>query len=164
MENDKICPTINEDNGSSFRLQQIYIIRDNIKKAFVHHEQIRKKYARTRSVLNKIAICSGSLSVGLSASALGTGLSTVGIPVAVPLGVLSVCMVILSTVTGSISKKLSKDVQKHGNIAMLSTTKLNTINDIVSKSLNDNIISDQEFYMIIDEMEKYNQMRQSIRN
>lgn len=155
MESDRIYPNLNEDNGSSFRLQQICLIKDSINKALEHHERVRKKYAKTRSIFNKVAIGSGSLSVTLSASALGTGLTGVGLPVAVPLGVLSGCTAILSTVTASISTKLSKNVQKHADIVMLSKSKLNTVNDIVSKSLNDNKISDQEFFLVVNEMEKY---------
>jgi len=164
MEQNNIYPNLNEDNGSSFRLQQICIIKDNISKNLEHHERVRKKYAKSRSVFNKIAIGSGSISVVLSGSALGTGLTGLGISLAIPLGVLSGFSAIVSSVCASMSKKLSKNVQKHSDIVMLSKTKLNTINDIVSKSLNDNQISDQEFYLIVNEMDKYNQMRQSIRN
>ena len=41
---------------------------------------------------------------------------------------------------------------------------MNSIKDRISKALNDNKISDEEFHNIISELDKYNEMKQDIRN
>ena len=161
--NSNIYPIINEDNGESFRLQQICNIKDTISKNLEHHERVRKKYAKSRSILNKVAITSGSLSVALSAGALASALSGIGIAAALPLGIISGCSALLSTITAGISKKLSKNVTKHADIVMLAKSKLSSINDLISKALSDNKVSSEEFQLIISEADKYNEIKQTIR-
>ena len=43
-------------------------------------------------------------------------------------------------------------------------SKVNSIKDRISKALNDNKISDEEFHNIISEVDKYNEMKRDIRN
>ena len=40
---------------------------------------------------------------------------------------------------------------------------MNSIKDRISKALNDNKISDEEFHNIISELDKYNEMKRDIR-
>ena len=55
------------------------------------------------------------------------------------------------SVTGNIVcyKILQSTVSKHNQIKMLAESKLNTINDHVSKALSDNFIRDEEFTLIL---------------
>jgi hypothetical protein len=46
---------------------------------------------------------------------------------------------------------------------MLAESKINTINDHVSKAFKDNHVSDDEFSLIISELTKFNQMKDEIR-
>jgi hypothetical protein len=55
----------------------------------------------------------------------------------------------------NISKKLSK----HEKIGMLAVSKLNTINDLISKVLNDSHISSEEFSLITKEKETFITMK-----
>ena len=41
---------------------------------------------------------------------------------------------------------------------------MNSIKDRISKALNDNKISDEEFHNIISEVDKYNEMKRDIQN
>ena len=41
---------------------------------------------------------------------------------------------------------------------------MNSIKDRISKALNDNKISDEEFHNIISEVDKYNEMKRDFRN
>ena len=41
---------------------------------------------------------------------------------------------------------------------------MNSIKDRISKALNNNKISDEEFHNIISELDKYNEMKRDIRN
>ena len=60
-------------------------------------------------------------------------------------------------------KKLSNKVSKHEQTVALAKSKSNTISSLVSKALSDNSISDSEFALIMAEKEKYNIMKQEIR-
>ena len=74
---------------------------------------IYKKYKRARSLFFNIATASGTLSVALSAGGLGTGITGVGLPVAVSLGSLGGFFAITSVISGSWAKMISKNVSKH---------------------------------------------------
>ena len=60
-------------------------------------------------------VCTGSgvLSVTLSAGGLGTGLTGVGLPVAVSLGALGGIWTMVSVITEGLAKKISKSMTKH---------------------------------------------------
>ena len=49
--------------------------------------------------------------------------------------------------------------QKHYEIKTLGVSKLNSIKNLISKALNDGQISEQEFKMVLDELDKYNELK-----
>ena len=53
-----------------------------------------------------------------------------------------------------INRKLKNKGTKHSNIKQLADAKLNSVLDIISKAINDNNISDNEFKLVVDEMNK----------
>ena len=61
-------------------------------------------------------------------------------------------------------KVFSSKAKKHYQIMMLAQAKLNTISDHISKALQDNSISDDEFHLIVSELDKYNKMKEDIRS
>ena len=103
------------------------------------------------------------ISVILSASGLGTSLTGFGAIVGVPLGVVGGVFGGLSVGFGYASKRLSGKVSKHEQTAAIAKSKLNTINDLVSKALKDNVISDQEFSIILAELEKFQKLKLEVR-
>ena len=54
--------------------------------------------------------------------------------------------------------------EKHLKIKTLASAKLDTIASHVSKALTDDFISDKEFKLIMEELEKYKAMKEEIRN
>ena len=106
-----------------------------------------------------IATASGSLSLALSTDGLGTGMTGVGLPVAVSLGALGGFCAITSEISGSWAKMISKNEIT----VSLCRAKLNTIKDILSKALIDEKISHEEFLLVKTEIDKYHSMRNSIR-
>ena len=62
-----------------------------------------------------------------------------------------------------IGRRLAVKAKKHDGIRVLAESKLNTIADHVSRALMDGQISDQEFRLITDEVEKYSKLKSEIR-
>ena len=62
-----------------------------------------------------------------------------------------------------ISRRLEIKSKKHNEIRVLAESKLNTNSDYVSTALSDGTISNQEFQLILSEIEKYNKMKDEIR-
>ena len=59
--------------------------------------------------------------------------------------------------------KLKAKAKNRDQIHVLAESKLNTIADHVSAALADDKISDEEFRLILSEVDKYNQMKEEIR-
>ena len=126
-------------------------------------KNIYKKYKRARSLFIKISTCSGTMSVALSAGGLGTEMTGVGLPVAVSLGAIGGLCAVVTVISGAWAKMISKNVSKHEITVSLCRAKLNTMKDIVSKALADNKINHEEFLLIKSEVDKYHDMKISIR-
>ena len=71
---------------------------------------------------------------------------------------------VFSVASKYINKKLQAKAIKHNKIRMLAEAKTNTIVDHVSKALMDGVISDDEFSLLISEVNKYKEMKEDIRS
>ena len=75
--------------------------------------------------------------------------------------------IVFSLATGIVKKLLNvtrKKKNKHNKIIMLAKNKLNSIETLMSQALIDLDISHEEFETIVNEKEKYEQMKENIRN
>jgi hypothetical protein len=61
-------------------------------------------------------------------------------------------------------KVLAAKTTKHIHIRMLAEYKLNTIKDHISKALNDGFISDEEFTLILSELDKFYKTHDEVRS
>ena len=156
-------PQNNEPTGENLRLTQSKEWLANLEKELDAWKNIYRKYKRTRSLFLNVASGSGTMSVALSAGGLGTAMTGVGLPVAVSLGALGGLCAVVSVFSGAWAKMISKNVSKHEITVSLCRAKLNTIKDIVSKALTDDKISHEEFLLIKSEVDKYHEMKKSIR-
>ena len=81
----------------------------------------------------------------------GVGLA---VPVMLPLEIVAIvcgCM--------GVCVKLMSKIQKHYEIKTLGESKLNSIKGLISTALNDGQISEQQFKMVLDELDKYNDLK-----
>ena len=70
----------------------------------------------------------------------------------------------LLSIIGKYNVKWSTSkAEKHEKIKTIASTKLNTISSHISKALTDNEITDDEFRLILEELEKYKVMKEEIR-
>ena len=157
MENypEHIYPTLPKDgDGETFRLQQTCDALQKLENEGKHYEAVRKKYKRYHDFLSKVSVSTGTLSFISSASGVGTALSGVGLPAGASLGAIGLICGILSVFTGAVAKKVSHKINKHEQTVAFCQSKVNTIKDRISKALNDNKISGEEFHNIISEVDK----------
>ena len=62
-----------------------------------------------------------------------------------------------------VGRRLQAKARKHDLIRGLAESKLNIIADRISVALNDDKITEQEFSLILSEIDKYNQIKTEIR-
>jgi uncharacterized protein YfbU (UPF0304 family) len=63
-----------------------------------------------------------------------------------------------------IRRRLHSKAKKHDEIKTIADSKLNSIKDLISQALTDGEISENEFKLILDELDKYNKLKDSIRS
>ena len=88
--------------------------------------------------------------------------------VATPVGIASAGFTILFSLATGITKKLLKrtrnEKKKHNKILMLAKSKLNSIESLMSKALIDMDVNHEEFIKILKEKNKYEKMKENVRN
>ena len=119
------------------------------------------KYTAAFDYIDKTLMVLSAVSVGIS---IVSFTSVIGIPA----GIASAIFTLLFSLTTRITKKLLKVTRnkkkKHNKIVMLAKSKLNSIETLMSQALIDLDISHEEFKIIVNEKEKYEQMKESAMN
>ena len=81
-----------------------------------------------------------------------------------PLGFTAVATGVLNVVSAGIIKIILKKVEKHQQIKLIAAAKLSSVNGRVSRALQDGHISNEEFQIILQEMESYREHKSQIRH
>ena len=63
----------------------------------------------------------------------------------------------------AVSRRCSTKAAKHEAVRILAVSKLNTVHSHISKALEDCAVSDNEYKLILDEVEKYRTMKEELR-
>ena len=152
---------INEDRGHSYRLKVILDVQKFLEEEIQKRDAFSKKYFR----ISKIVNMTDNTLISITIVAEGTGavlLSPgVGAPFALVLGIKTGAISLFGNI---FSKKTTAKAEKHLKIKTLAMAKLDTIASHISKALMDDYISDEEFKLIMSEMDKYKAMKEEIRS
>ena len=152
------APVVNggsDDRGHSYRLKLIGEVQAFLEEEINKRDAFSKKYFRIAKLINMVNNGLIVITIGVE----GTGavlLSTgVGAPVALALGISGAVTGGISLFGNIFSKKATTKAEKHLKIKTLATAKLDTIASHISKALMDNYISNEEFNLIMEELNKY---------
>ena len=157
-------PTAPDDRGHSYRLKIIREVQEFLEEETKNREAYSKKYFRIAKVVNMVD--NGLITITIVAEGAGAVLLSTGIgaPFALALGISGAVTGVVSLIGNIFSKKATTKAEKHLKIKTLATAKLDTIASHVSKAVMDDFISDEEFKLIMEEMEKYKALKEEIRN
>ena len=153
-----------DDRGHSYRLKIIREVQEFLEGEIKNREAFSKKYFRIAKIVNMID--NGLIVVTIGVEGTGAVLLSTGVgsPFALALGISGVVTGAISLIGNIFSKKATTKAEKHLKIKTLATAKLDTIASHISKAMMDDFISDEEFKLIMEEMEKYKAMKEEIRN
>ena len=119
------------------------------------------KYVTTFDYIDKILIV-------LSATAGGVSIISFASVIGAPVGIASASFTLIFSLTTGIVKKLlnitRNKKKKHDKILMLAKSKLNSIDTLISQALIDMDISHEECITILKEKDRYEIMKESLRN
>ena len=153
-----------DDRGHTYRIKVISDVQKFLEEEINKREAFSKKYFRMANIVNMVDNALIIVTIG----AEGTGavlLSTgVGAPFALALGISGAVTGGISLTGNIFSKKATTKAEKHLKIKTLVMAKLDTIASHISKAMMDDFISDEEFKLIMDEMNKYKALKEEVRN
>ena len=166
-ENPSAPPVINggaDDRGHGYRLKHIRELQKFLEEEIKNREALNKKYFRISKIIN--IVNSGLSSVVMAAG--GTGgvllLTGVGAPFSAALAIGGVVIGGVTIIGNFYSRKARTKGEKHLKISERAITKLDTIASHISKSLMDDFVSNEEFNIILEEVNKYKVLKEEIRN
>ena len=150
------APIINtDDRGHSYRLNIIREVQAFLEKEIKERETLSKKYFRGAQIIHTIDNTLITVTIGAEGTGAILMATGVGSPFALALGISGVVTGAVSLIGNYFNKKATTKAEKHLKIKTLATAKLDTILSHVSKAMMDNFINDEEFKLIIEEMDKY---------
>ena len=161
------APVVNggsDDRGHSYRLKVISDVQKFFEEEINKRDSFSKKYFRMAKIVNMVD--NGLIIITIGAEGTGAVLLSTGVgaPFALVLGISGVVTGAISLIGNIFSKKTTTKAEKHLKIKTLASAKLDTIASHISKALMDDHISDEEFKLIMSEMDKYKAMKEEIRN
>ena len=154
----------NISEQTKFRLDEI----SKIENYFIEEINQRKscsqklnKYITTFDYIDKILIV-------LSATTGGVSIISFTSIIGAPVGIASASFTLIFSLTTGIVKKLlnitRKKKKKHDKILMLAKSKFNSIDTLISQALIDMDISHEEFITILKEKDRYEMIKENLRN
>ena len=161
------APVVNggaDDRGHSYRLNIIREVQNFLEEEIKKREACSKKYFRIADIVNIVdnaLIITTIGAEGTGAVLLATG---VGAPFALALGISGAITGGISLIGNIFSKKATTKAEKHLKIRTLAAAKLDTITTHISKALIDDFISNEEFNLIMEEMNKYKALKEEVRS
>ena len=151
------------ESGEPYRLQHVAEVRFRLEKERDFRASMYKKYRRGANVVDEIDTALSVTSVGLAASGVRLLSTIIAAPVALGLQAAAIVCGLLGAGRTLVGRRLQAKARKHDLIRGLAESKLNTIADRISVALNDDKITQEEFRLILSEVDKYNQMKTEIR-
>ena len=104
-----------------------------------------------------------TITIGAGAGGIGLLSTIVAAPAVIAIEGVTLFTGLLSIIGKYSVKKSTSKAEKHEKIKTIASAKLDTISSHISKALSDNKVSDEEFQLILEELEKYKVMKEEVR-
>ena len=153
-----------EDQGQGYRLQKINEIQAFLEKEVATREALSKKYFRAARIVDNADTVLIAITLGGGAAGIGLLSMVISAPAVVAIEGVELFTGFLSVICKYSMKKSTSKAKKHEKIKMIASAKLDTIASHVSKALSDNKVSDEDFRLILEELEKYKVMKEEVRS
>ena len=152
-----------EDQGQGYRLQKINEIQTFLEKEVETREAVSKKYFRAAKIVDNVDTVLITITIGAGAGGISL-LSAIGAaPAVIAIEGVALFRGLLSIIGKYSVKKSTSKAEKHEKIKTIASAKLDTISSHISKALSDNKVTDEEFRLILKELEKYKVMEEQVR-
>ena len=163
---EKIYPTIPPTappDDESYRLKKIDELEKFLRSEVESRDKLTKRFKRraTASTISDSSVIAAI--TALEVASIVTLTTGIGIPISVVLASTGLLLGLGSGIIHKTQKIFESKAKKHDKIKTLAESKLDTISGIVSKAVEDSHISNQEYQLILKEVEHYRKMKEEIR-
>ena len=148
--------------GSGYRLTVIRDFENRLERERDERAKLHKKYRKAVNIIDGVDAALAASSMGMGLAGVGLLTTIIAAPVVVALEAAAVACGIAGIAGKYVSRRLLVKAKKHDEIHVLALSKLNSVADIISNSLRDGRISPDEFKAVLNEEEKYRQMKAGI--
>ena len=152
------------DQGHTYRLKVISDIQKFLENEISKRDAFSKKYFRVARVVSNVDNVLITITIGAGATGAVLLSTVVAAPVVLGLEIGAITTGFISSIGNNAVKKTTTKAEKHLKIKMLASAKLDTIASHISKAMMDDYISDEEFKLIMEELNKYKAMKEEIRS
>ena len=114
-------------------------------------ERYKKKYTKYTKILNRLtwlSACSSSLSEATGISSVTTPSTFIGLPVSIPLGVISLTGVSVNSMATALTKKYQKKLSKVTKLTDILTSAIAVFETCLSEAFCNGKIDEEEFNML----------------
>ena len=151
-----------EDQGQGYRLQKINEIQVFLEKEVETREALSKKYFRAARIVDNVDTVLIAITLGGGAGGIGLLSTVIAAPAVIAIEGVALFTGFLSIIGKYSVKKSMSKAEKHEKIKTIDSTKLDTISSHISKALSDNKVTDEEFQLILEELEKHKVMKEEV--
>ena len=153
-----------EDQGQGYRLQKINEIQTFLEKEVETRGALSKKYFRAAKIVDNMDTVLIAITLGGGAGGIGLLSTIVAAPAVIAIEGVALFTGLLTIIGKYSIKKSTSKAEKHEKIKTIASAKLDTISSHISKALSDNKVTDEEFWLILEELEKYKVMKGEVRS
>ena len=157
------APPSQEVNPQTYRLAKISEIEAYFLDEIDAREKLAKKIKRFRTitaVLDRSLIITTAITGGISIAALASG---IGLPVGIGFPATSLLLFLATIITQKTMSIFKSKEKKHDDTRLLSQSKLDSISETISQTIQDEKVSPTEFHKILQETENYRKLKADIR-
>ena len=144
------------DDGQTYRLQRIREIETEFRRDIETRKSLYKKYKRILTTTDGVDVT--LISGGVVMSSVGFA-----VPMLFPIQIAAITIGGIGLGLKVVRRYLQKKIKKHDSIKHIAQSKLNSVQDLISRALQDGHISEDEFKTISQELDKYRNMKQDLK-
>ena len=153
-----------EHQGQGYQLQKINEIQAFLEKEVATREALSKKYFRAASIIDNVDTVLSMITLGGGAGGVALLSTVIAAPAVIAIEGVALFTGFLSIIGKYNVNKSTSKAEKHEKSKTIASTKLDTIASHISKALSDNKVTDEEFRLILEELEKYKVMKEEVRS
>ena len=124
-------------------------------------EALRKKYFRAARIVDNVDTILNAIILGGGAGGVALLSTVIAAPAVIAIEGVALFTGFLNIIGKYSVKKSTSKAEKHKT---MTSAKLDTIASHVSKALSNNKVTDEEFRLILEELEKYKVMKEEVRS